>query len=329
MNIVDMHCDTIYELRQARKRNEKISLRRNHLHIDLEKMQKGGYLLQNFAIYVNMTKEEPLEEALRLIDIFYQELEENQDIIATVRSYKDIERNREEGKMSALLTLEEGEICKADPQILRVLYRLGARMMTLTWNFENELAYPNNLPQIQSAPAECTPNLEQGVKESGIAILEEMEKLGMIIDVSHLSDAGFWDVLNHTKKPFVASHSNARAVCGHCRNLTDDMIRALAERGGVTGLNFCPAFVNGEKAGERIWCSVEGLIRHAKHIVQVGGIECLGLGTDYDGITGELEISDCADMPRLYDAFRKAGFTGTETDAIFSGNVLRLYRELL
>ncbi len=327
--IVDMHCDTIYELRQLQKAGKDYSLRENLLHIDLQKMKKGEYLLQNFAMYVNMSKEKPLEEALHLIDIFYQEMEKNQDLIAPVRTYSDIEENRKAGRMSALLTLEEGEICQGDPAILHILYRLGARMMTLTWNFENSLAYPNKFPPEKTQDARCLPDMEHGVKEAGIRILEEMEKIGMIIDVSHLSDAGFLDVAKYTTKPFVASHSNARALCGHCRNLTDDMIRILAERGGVMGLNFCPDFVNEKKDGKDAVCTIEGLVRHAKHIVNVGGMECLGLGTDYDGISGELELKDCSFMPILYDALLKNGFNQDQADAIFEGNVLRVYQELL
>lgn len=166
-----------------------------------------------------------------------------------------------------------------------------------------------------------------GLTEKGLAFLEEMEHLGVIIDVSHLSDGGFYDVLNHTSRPFVASHSNARSVCPHCRNLTDDMIRKMGERGCVTGLNFYGAFVN--PGGPDAKCTVEGVARHAKYLADLGGIQCIGLGSDFDGFSGECEISDCSKMSLLEDALKKQGFTSSDVDKIFYQNVLNLYKEIL
>ena len=174
------------------------------------------------------------QEVLELADVYYDELDKNQDLIRPVYSYADIESNRKAGLMSAMLTVEEGGVCKGNPAFLRTLYRLGVRMLTLTWNFPNELGWPNlEVPGEGVDPESFRPdfrkaNVNQGLTETGIAFVQEMERLGMIVDVSHLSDAGFMDVLRVTKKPFVASHSNARAVCSWARNLTDDMIRLLA-----------------------------------------------------------------------------------------------------
>ena len=154
-----------------------------------------------------------------------------------------------------------------------------------------------------------------------------MEELGMIIDVSHLSDAGFYDVLKYTKAPFVASHSDARALCPHQRNLTDEMIRALAERGGVIGLNYCASFLAQQQRDAM--ATIEQIAAHAKHIAKVGGIGCLGLGSDFDGIGNPVEMQDASGMIRLSDGLRKAGFHESEVDAIFSGNVMRIYEEIL
>jgi len=239
--------------------------------------------------------------------------------------------------MSAMLTLEEGGICKGDLSYLRLLHRLGARMMTLTWNFPNEIGHPNNnmrrdLPHDDPAWADLmkVPDTENGITEKGLEFLAEMERLGMIIDVSHLSDAGFYDVLAHTTKPFVASHSNARSVCPHVRNLTDDMIRKLAERGGVTGLNFCADFLTEVPHGTKNPGTIAAIVDHARHIVNVGGIECLGLGTDYDGIDTHQELPDASHMPLLIDALKhQGGFTESELDRILGGNVLRVYRDVL
>ena len=348
MKLVDMHCDTLGALLHAvmdREENPDAAkqtdalptLLHNSFHIDLEKLQKSQYLLQNFAVFIFLREgENPLEQALHMIDLYYRELEANQTIVAPVYTWQDILENQKAGKLSAMLTLEEGGICKGDLSFLRILYRLGARMMTLTWNFPNEIGHPNNnmqtrLPHDDPAWAERMkiPDTEHGLTERGIEFLAEMERLGMIIDVSHLSDAGFYDVLAHTTKPFVASHSNARSVCPHVRNLTDDMIRKLAERGGVTGLNFCADFLTEVPFGTKNPGTIDAIVAHARHIADVGGVECLGLGTDYDGISTHEELPDASYMDRLIDALKtKGGFSERELDLCLGQNVLRVYQEI-
>lgn len=333
MKVVDMHCDTIAELYYDHCKGGSASILENQLHIDLNKMQKGDYLLQNFALFVHLGRtERPFEYAMKLVDTFYTEMEAHKDLIGIVRSWDDIEANRRLGKMSALLTLEEGGVCQGELAYLRDFYRLGARMMTLTWNFQNELAFPNRMQQEMSAdhPFKCVPDTENGLTAKGIEFVQEMERLGMIIDISHLNDAGIWDVFQYTTKPFVASHSNARALANHPRNLTDDMIRALAERGGVAGINFCAAFLRNEENGEEpkhSYC--RDMVRHMKHMQNIGGIECIGLGTDFDGISSIVEMGDCSGMQMLADEMSAQGFTSNEIEAIFSENVLRVYKEIL
>ena len=363
MKIIDMHCDTIFEIQK-----QNCNLRENHLHIDLKKLKQSNYLLQNFALYVPLKEfdqnhnditpsdKNPLKEVLTLADCYYKQLEANQDIIAPVYTYKDIEKNEKSGKISALLTVEEGGVCLGSLSILRMLYQIGVRMMTLTWNFPNEIGYPNFGRNEKGIPLLTHFNTKDGLTETGFEFLEEMERLGMIIDVSHLSDAGFYDVYNHTKKPFVASHSNARTICSAGRNLTDDMIRKLSERGGVTGLNFFADFLVLPKAEkENIYNKetietqkentknidtrttlkkqelnndkITALINHAKHIVNVGGIECLGLGSDFDGIPTNENIPNATYMPQIYDRMKKAGFSENDLDNIFYKNVLRVYKD--
>ena len=322
MKVVDMHCDTILELYKARERGEEISLLDNDLHIDLKKMEAGDYFLQNFALFVDLKgTEDPFLTCVRMADLFYQVMEENRDRISPVTTWAEIERNWKEGRMSALLTLEEGEVCQGDPALLRTLYRLGARMMTFTWNYENSLAWPGREGGL--------PETEKGLKERGFEILEEMEALGMIVDVAHLSDAGIWDVLRTAKKPFVASHSNARSLASHARNLTDEMIRAIAEKGGVIGINYYCNFLEDIPEGGRQISRISRMVEHMKHIRQVGGAGCIGLGSDFDGIYGEVEIGNSAGLPRLAEAMEEAGFTASEVEDVFYRNVLRLYRELL
>lgn len=321
MKVVDMHCDTIGELWKAEKAGKPISLRSNSLHIDLEKMQKGDYLLQNFAMFVFLGREkDPLVNVLEMIDVYNRAMAENSDLIAPVLRFEDIEKNRAAGKLSGMLTIEEGAVLKGNPYVVRSLYQLGVRMLTLTWNFENEIGYPNTVVKAK----DYDPSRHYGLKPEGIEIVREMNRVGMIVDVSHLGDDGFWDVVKYCDGPFVASHSNARAVCNHTRNMTDDMIRALADKGGVMGLNFCGDFLNPNGKSR-----VEDMVRHAKHILDVGGSDILGLGTDYDGIDGDLELDHCDKMQLLAQEMDRQGFGIEQIEKIFHGNVLRLYREVL
>ena len=228
MRVIDFHCDTISELYNYGQKGNIKNLKSNDIHLDIERMKKSNYMMQVFASYINLSENKmPLETCLNHIDLFYNELEKNKDDIGIVYTYNDILKNQKENKMSALLSIEEGGVCKGDLAILRNLYRLGVRMMTLTWNYENELSYPNGHFYDE------TTKERKGLKEKGFEFIQEMEKLGIIIDVSHLSDDGIYDVYNNTKRPFIASHSNARSICSHQRNLTDDMIKKIGERGGI------------------------------------------------------------------------------------------------
>lgn len=335
MKIADMHCDTISELYRKRREGGTENLYANGGHIDIRRLQAGGALIQNFALFVNLERtDNPLEEVLRLADLYYGELEANKESIAPVYCYEDIERIRQQGKIAALLTAEEGAVCRGEPALLRGLYRLGIRMMTLTWNYPNEIAYPalnagGSYEQAGDISFYGKADRLHGLTEKGREIVVEMERIGMIVDVSHLSDAGFYDVLECTRKPFAASHSNARAVCPRVRNLSDDMIRKLAQRGGVIGLNFYPDFLKAVSDKEENPGTIAAITEHAKHIINVGGVDCLGLGSDFDGMAGHSELPDYSCMPRLADALRKAGLGAEAVDKVCYKNVLRLYKELL
>lgn len=324
MRVIDMHCDTISKLMETGKGN----LFENSGHLDLKRMKESGYLLQNFALFVELGNErDPWEAVCALYELYERELEKNQSLIGKVLCFSDIQKNERNGRMSAMLTVEEGAVCKGKIEKLEQLYDMGVRMLTLTWNFPNELGHPNLRGELFEQGFEVmfhTPQTLQGLTEKGKEFVVRMEELGMIPDVSHLSDAGFYDVLSVTKKPFVASHSNARAVSGCVRNMTDDMIRKLAERGGCMGLNFCPDFLEEGSKG-----TIESIVRHAKHIVKVGGIGVLGLGSDFDGIDGHFQLPGVQHMDRLYEALRHSGFSSREVDQIFCENVLRVYRECL
>lgn len=313
----DLHCDTITTLYDRIQEGNKGTLLCNDLQLDIQKMETSQYLLQNFAIFFDRSKQSGLmKEALRRIDFFQKELAKNKDRIRQVTSCQEIEQNRKEGMISALLTLEGGEILEGNVDNLLLFYKKGVRMLTLTWNYENELGHSH------------LDTKNRGLTAFGAEVIEQMEALHMIPDVSHGSDALFYDVSRVAKKPFVASHSNARAVHGHSRNLTDGMIRTLAEKGGIMGVNFFAGFVSDRSREDGI-CYLSDIIRHMKHIYQVGGIECLALGSDFDGIDTDVEWQDASGMELLLHAMQKAGFTGSECDKILRDNVLRLYKECL
>ena len=324
MKFIDMHCDTISSIYLDRMGGEVKKLRENNGHVDLARLKKGGCLAQNFALFTILKEDpDPYGFARGACRLFKEELAENDDMIRQAVTVEEILRNDRDGRMSGVLTIEEGGICNGSTDVLRDFYREGVRMMTLTWNYENDLAYPN---KVDMNTGISMPETEHGLKKMGIEFVELMEEIGMAVDVSHLGDAGFWDVAEIMKKPFAASHSNARAIAGHTRNLTDEMIRTMAERGGVMGINYCPVFLDDREDGGT--SRISAMVRHIKHIRNVGGIECIGLGSDFDGISGTLEIDSPSAVHLLEEALYRNGFTQTEVEKIFYRNVLRFYGDV-
>lgn len=316
MKYIDMHCDTITNLFRSNG-----DLLENDQHNDLKKMIKGQCMLQNFAIFTHI-KQDNSTFTRNAIDYYYSQLEKHKDIIRPVYTFKDILDNDADGYISSMLTLEEGSVIDGDLDNLKVYYDLGVRMITLTWNFENGIGFPNFIPGVTEGDPYYHYDKQRGLTDFGIEYVKRMEELGMIVDVSHLSDAGFYDVLKYTTKPFVASHSNARKICSVARNLDDDMIYQLAKRGGVTGLNYCAPFIEDHN---RDFTTIENMVRHIRHIVNVGGIDCIGLGSDFDGIGNKLEIVDASGVQMLYEAL-KPYFSEDDIEKIFYKNVLRVYK---
>lgn len=330
MKIYDLHCDTISAIYELRKQGKEAELYQNNLHLDIQKLQKGEYGLQTFALFVDKgNTENCFKEAENMVRIFKEEVEKNKEYISQVYTFDDVEKNEKEGKISALLSLEEGAIFEKSFEDLQWFYNQGARIATFTWNHENILGYPNHFGDPMKERPWSTGN-ENGLKKRGLEVLEQMEHLHMIPDVSHLSDGGFWDVANAAKRPFLATHSNARgAAPDAARNLTDDMIRVLAEKGGIMGLNFCVSFVRERWTPGEPGASMDELIRQMKYIVNVGGEECLGLGSDFDGIEESPQMRNGAGMQNLAEAMERAGMTCKLIERICYGNVKRFLRENL
>lgn len=311
MKLIDLHCDTLWQLTA----NQSAVLRKNDFCVDVEKLQSAGSLAQFFALFIDLKEtEDPLAACLDMAARFYRELDRNQDAIKFAGNYETLLQNRHDGKISAFLTVEEGAVLNGDISNLPMLYEKGVRLITLTWNYPNEIGYPNHEWQHQ----------HQGLTAFGREVVAEMNRLGMMIDVSHLSDQGFYDVASLSAKPFVASHSNARAVWGHSRNLTDEMIKLLANKGGVIGLNFERSFLGDKEVG-----TVADMLRHLQHIVKVGGQECAAIGTDFDGIEPDLEIVHIGQIDKLVRGMENAGFQASVIEKICSQNALRVIKEVL
>ena len=331
MNVWDLHCDTLSALRHAQNEGKEVLFEKNpSMQIDLDRLRKGNYLLQCFACFVNLEtdRSNPLAACMEMTDIFYRLLDRYPELMQ-IRTPEDIRRLSGSGKIGAMLTVEEGAVCLDDVRILRNLYRLGVRMMTFTWNHENGLASPNNVPGDADTVWPCSPVTDKGLKDKGFEFLAEMERLHMIADVSHLSDKGILDVLKAAKRPFAASHSNARSVCGHVRNLTDEMIREMGGRGCLIGLNYCASFLDPCMDRTKVRSRVRFMVQHIRHIMNVGGEDILALGSDFDGIEGDLEIASAKDLPRLAEGLSQEGFSDREIEKIFYGNAMRFFEENL
>ncbi len=328
MKMIDLHCDTLLRAVLDETPDNVSFLRKNEAMVDLEKLKHSNSLSQFFALFIPTYrldqifngKYTPYEFAKLLHKCYIKELALNKDLMAHANNYDDIMKNAEDHKISSFLTIEDGGIIEGQMDRLDELYTMGIRLITLTWNHENCMGYPQSTDPII---------MQSGLKKFGFETIERMNDLGMIIDVSHLSDAGFWDVIKHSKKPFTASHSNSRALTKHNRNMTDEMIIATANAGGVIGINFCPEFVYDENTSKNNESKVSDLIKHIKHIKNIGGIDVLALGSDFDGIRGELEIENAGQVDKLYQALERDGFTDYELEKIWFGNALRMIKDTL
>ena len=324
MKYIDMHCDTLWKAWELGVENLNEI---NGTHADITRLIKGDCKAQFFAIFFPSIEDDqynsntyPGDDGYfdALYKIYRNTLIENSDKVAEARSFDDVNKNHQNGKLSLVLTMEDGRNMLGDMSRLEKYYDLGVRVLALTWNHENCFGFPN------SSDSKI---MSQGLKPFGRDAVIRMNELGMIIDTSHLSDGGFWDVVELTKKPFIASHSNCRALNPHPRSLTDEMIRALAEKGGCMGLNFASIFLTMDLSLQD--STVELMMPHLKHMVKIGGIECASIGTDLDGVSCNLEIDSADKMPFLFEGMKKAGFSDDEIEKIAYKNAERVMREVL
>ena len=320
----DLHCDTLYA---AWKKGLEDIWQVDGAMADVSGIIRGGCGLQLYAIFM-LPPEETEDPALRypgddayiekLHDIFMRTVQKHGDVFAAAGSMEDVARHAAEGKTSGILSMEDCRAAAGSFDKIRSFYQMGIRVMGLTWNQANCFGFPNS-----TDPAE----MRKGLTEFGKEAVSCMEEMGMVIDVSHLSDGGFWDVSRLSRRPFIASHSNCRALNPHPRSLTDEMIRALADHGGVMGLNFCPEFLT--RNTEQRNSAVDDLARQLRHRINTGGLECAAIGTDFDGIHGELEIGSADRMPDLFEGLERRGFTARELEHIRWLNVERVFRETM
>jgi membrane dipeptidase len=284
-------------------------------HVDIPRLREGGVDCQVFAVSSERgrTPSYALRTALDMIDTFYRECEANKDAIEPVTSYSEIIEAEQNGRIAALLSIEGANVIEGELSILRTFYRLGVRMVGLVHSIRNILA--DGVADARTGG---------GLSELGVQVVEELDRLGVIIDVSHLNDAGFWDLMDMVKGPVIASHSNSRAICEHPRNLTDEMIKALAERGGVMGMNFAPSFVHKEHA------TLEGIIDHIDHIVDIVGPDHIGLGSDFDGIgSTPVGLEDVTKMPDITTELTRRSYSVEDIRKILGENHLRLIKKVV
>lgn len=307
--LVDGHADILLRMEEEGLDFYKD---RTHLQQSYYHMKQGGVNLQIFALFIEPTCEPAvmLTRVLQYIDTFKRGIADGKRL-APVYSYNDILVNREKGILSGMLSLEGGDGIQGDLRILRSLYDLGVRAMGLTWNYGNCIA---------DGVGE---KLDCGLTPFGRMTVREMNRLGMVVDVSHLGERGFWGVMEEAQAPIVASHSNAKAIYPHRRNLTDEQIRAIARSGGLVGVTFVPYFICEGEA------KTSDLLRHIDHLLSTAGEDSVGFGSDFDGMERTMiDLRNGSDYPRFIEVLLKR-YGEKVTNKLMGDNWLRVFQQIL
>lgn len=305
--VFDFHCDTALAL-LGESMNDAGSLWHNAGHIDLERASKLEAYAQCFACFTTPMMEQwggvsPVVVFERELATIQREVDKNRDRIAIAYTPEEIQENRKNGKMSAILTLEGTAGINYEPALLEDLYAIGFRVSSLGWNEKNPLTGSNVTGG--------------GLTEQGKAYVREAQRVGMLMDVSHISDEGFWDMMKITQAPILATHSNSRAVCPNSRNLTDDMFRAICETGGLAGYNMCVVFTGSEP-------TLDTVCDHIFHFMELDPSgKHIALGGDLDGIEKlPVGFEGVQSWPALAQRLKERGLAEQTIRDIFWNNAI-------
>lgn len=306
--LFDLHCDTLTRNLYPPYEKETETLDNPSFHLALGKVPAGTRWVQCFAIFV--PDEVRGEDAVAFFDrhaaSFYRQAEIHKDRLIPCRSFAGMEAAIKAGKFAGLLTVEGGAVLAGRLERVKAVYDAGVRMMTITWNGPNELASGHDT--------------RNGFSGFGREAVAEMERQGIIVDVSHLNDRGFEELLGFAKKPFAASHSNARAVCGHRRNLPDEFIREMVRREGLIGLTYARPFLSEDGRG-----SLDDLYRHVCHFLELGAEKCIALGSDYDGAEVHEDLDSAEKSLRIGEYLTSHGISQETADGICFENAWRFF----
>ena len=305
--VFDFHCDTAFAL-MGDNMNSAGDLRKNTCHIDLDRASKLAGYAQCFACFTTSIPEpmkgvDPILVFERELATIQREIDKNSDCISIAYSPKEIEENRAKGMMSAILTLEGTAGIGYNPELLEDLSMIGFRVVSLGWNEKNLLTGSNVTGG--------------GLTDQGRAFVKEAQRLGMLVDVSHISDEGFWDIMKITEAPIIATHSNSRALCGHSRNLTDDMFKAIAETGGVAGYNMCDGFTGEDP-------TIDTVCDHMLRFLELDPTgHSVALGGDLDGVDAMPRgFEGVQDWPKLAARLLERGVDEKTLRNIFWNNAI-------
>lgn len=287
-------------------------------HVDLPRLQKGQISAMLCAVFIRNDDlpHHALIQTLRMVDRLRRIVDQSNGQVRLVEEFADLERSYQDGSFGAVLHYEGAEAIDPEFVVLRLSYELGLRSLGLTWSRSN--IFSEGVGEN---------NRERGLTYLGKELVRRCNDMGILVDVAHLNIAGFWDVLETSSMPIVASHSNARAICNHERNLHDDQIRALAQNGGLMGINFARQFlVEGATTGEEV--SLDAMVDHVDHIVNLVGIDHVALGSDYDGAGMPADLYDAAQTPKLIQALRDRGYDQAAIQKFGRDNWLRVLNQV-
>lgn len=310
--LIDLHCDTLTDWKYTSTGNPD-TLDDPKRVLSLSSIPKDVHWAQFYAIFIpdKIRGQDAINYFEFNRDSFYRQMKQFSDRVMPCRTADDMKLAWNKGKTAAFLTVENGSALAGELSRAKILADEGVKAITLVWNGENELGSGHTT--------------EHGLSDIGKAMISELEKQKIIVDISHLNDSGFYDLLKFAKKPFIASHSNARSICSHKRNLTDDMIKEMVQRDCIIGLNYFVKFIkdDGDVKG------LDDLFRHVEHFFKLGAEKNLALGSDFDGAVLPKCLNTPSNAAGLYQYFLSKGLSQEQTQAIMYKNAQRFFEKHL